>query len=137
MACTAQVPSGRRPGAKQFTLDGASATEWLSRASRVWAVKTLVLLLTASHRAAVAMNGLVAHRAVAQASNRVAAFAEKASKRFAVPVNWVSSVANIESAGQVYVRWPISAMGLMQITPAIRAEIHLRCDPGHERFDRR
>ncbi|WP_371933085.1 transglycosylase SLT domain-containing protein [Bradyrhizobium sp. CCGUVB23] len=52
-----------------------------------------------------------------QASNVLAPFIVEASRRFAVPVRWVSSVIRLESVGDVRAKSPKGAMGLMQIMP--------------------
>ncbi|MFT4120883.1 lytic transglycosylase domain-containing protein [Bradyrhizobium sp.] len=100
-------------------------------------VVSLLLILTASHGAALAESRLGAVRAVSQASNPFAAFVDEASKRFAVPVNWIGSVINIESAGDVHARSPKGAIGLMQIMPATWAEQRQRYDLGNDAFDPR
>ncbi|WP_354130595.1 MULTISPECIES: lytic transglycosylase domain-containing protein [unclassified Bradyrhizobium] len=104
---------------------------------RVRAVVSLLLILIASHCAALTENGSTAVRAVSQASNPFAAFVDEASKRFVVPVNWIGSVINIESAGDVHARSPRGAMGLMQIMPATWAELHRRYGLGNDPFDPR
>ncbi|MCP3406192.1 transglycosylase SLT domain-containing protein [Bradyrhizobium sp. CCGB01] len=74
-------------------------------------------------------------QAVAQASNPFAAFVDEASKRFAIPVNWIGSVINVESARDVQARSPKGAMGLMQIMPATWAELRERYNLGNDPYD--
>ncbi|WP_309143636.1 lytic transglycosylase domain-containing protein [Bradyrhizobium sp. CCGB01] len=76
-------------------------------------------------------------QAVAQASNPFAAFVDEASKRFAIPVNWIGSVINVESARDVHAKSPKGAMGLMQIMPATWAELRERYDLGNDPYDPR
>ncbi len=74
-------------------------------------------------------------QAVAQESNRFAGFVDEASKRFAIPVNWIGSVINIESAGDVHARSQKGAMGLMQIMPATWGELRQRYNLGNDPCD--
>ncbi|WP_346732322.1 lytic transglycosylase domain-containing protein [Bradyrhizobium sp. 193] len=70
-------------------------------------------------------------------SNRFAAFVDEASERFSVPVNWIGSVINIESAGDAHARSPKGAMGLMQIMPSTWAELRERHNLGRDPYDPR
>ncbi|WOH80630.1 lytic transglycosylase domain-containing protein [Bradyrhizobium sp. BEA-2-5] len=96
----------------------------------------LLLILTASHGGALAENGPAA-RAAHQAKSPFAAFTEEASRRFAIPVDWIRFVLDNESSGQVHARSPKGAMGLMQVMPATWAELRLRYDLGNDPFDPR
>ena len=127
-------PDGRREAA--FLWTGGSPTACLARSGvRVWAVVSLLLVFAASDSAAPAESGSVLAQAVAQASKPFAAFVDEASKRFAIPVNWIGSVINIESAGDVRARSPKGAMGLMQIMPATWAELRERYNLGNDPHD--
>ncbi|OKO92444.1 murein transglycosylase [Bradyrhizobium sp. NAS80.1] len=84
-----------------------------------------------------AESGAAAVRAVTQVSNPFAAFVDEASKRFAVPGNWIGSVISIESAGDVRARSPKGALGLMQIMPATWTELRQRYDLGNDPYDPR
>ncbi|WP_431015446.1 lytic transglycosylase domain-containing protein [Bradyrhizobium pachyrhizi] len=70
-------------------------------------------------------------------SNQFAAFVDEASERFSVPVNWIGSVINVESGGDVHARSPKGAMGLMQIMPASWAELRERYNLGSDPYDPR
>ncbi|MEH2595099.1 soluble lytic murein transglycosylase-like protein [Bradyrhizobium sp. AZCC 1577] len=129
-------PYGRREAASPWT--GASTTARLARSGvRVWAVVSLLLIFAASDSAALAESGSALVRAVAQASCPFADFVDEASKRFAIPVSWIGSVINIESAGEVQARSPKGAMGLMQIMPATWAELRQRYDLGNDPYNPR
>ncbi|MGY3235596.1 hypothetical protein ACVMAJ_002486 [Bradyrhizobium sp. USDA 4448] len=129
-----RLPHGRREAALPWK--GASTTACLARSGvRVWAVVSLLLIFAASDGAARAESGSVLAQAVAQASNPFAAFVDKASKRFAIPVNWIGSVINVESAGDVHAKSPKGAMGLMQIMPATWAELRERYNLGNDPYD--
>ncbi|AMA61125.1 lytic murein transglycosylase [Bradyrhizobium sp. CCGE-LA001] len=104
---------------------------------RVWAVVSLLLVFAASDRDALAESGSVLAQAVAPASNPFAVFVDEASKRFAIPVNWISSVINVESARDVHAKSPKGAMGLMQIMPATWAELRERYNLGNDPYDPR
>ncbi|MCP3402812.1 transglycosylase SLT domain-containing protein [Bradyrhizobium sp. CCGB20] len=127
-------PNGRREAALHWTL--ASTAACLVRSgARVWAIVSLLSIFGVPHSAALAESGAVAVRTVNQASNSFAAFVNDASERFAVPVNWIGSVINIESAGDVHARSPRGAMGLMQIMPATWAELRERYNLGSDPYD--
>jgi hypothetical protein len=127
-------PNGRREAALPWT--GASTTACLAQSGvRVRGVISLLLILIAPHSAAFAENGLAAARAVSQASNPFATFVDEASKRFSVPVNWIGSVINVESAGDVHARSSKGAIGLMQIMPATWAELRGRYNLSSDPYD--
>ena len=127
-------PHGRREAALPWT--GASTTACLARSGvRVWAVVSLLFIFAASDSAALAQSGSVLGQAVAPASNPFAAFVDEASQRFAIPVNWIGSVINIESAGSMHANSPKGAMGLMQIMPATWAELRERYNLGNDPYD--
>lgn len=127
-------PHGRREAALPWT--GASTRACLARSGvRVWAVVLLLLIFAASDSAALAESGLALAQVVVQASNPFAAFVDEASKRFAIPMNWIGSVISIESAGDVHAKSPKGAMGLMQIMPATWAELRERYHLGNDPYD--
>ncbi|MCK1549518.1 lytic transglycosylase domain-containing protein [Bradyrhizobium sp. 177] len=94
-----------------------------------------MFLLTALDSAVLAEGGLAAPPAIHQAANSFAGFMDDASKRFAVPVNWIVAVIGIESAGDVHARSPTGAMGLMQIMPATWVELRERYKLGGDPYD--
>ncbi|MGX4803324.1 lytic transglycosylase domain-containing protein [Bradyrhizobium guangdongense] len=127
-------PHGRREAALPWT--GASTTACLARSDlRVLAVVSLLLVFATSDSAALAERGSASVQAVVRASNPFAAFVDEASKRFAIPLNWILSVVNVESAGEVHARSPKGAMGLMQIMPATWAELRARYNLGNDPYD--
>ncbi|MGY4601311.1 hypothetical protein ACVWXL_009057 [Bradyrhizobium sp. GM22.5] len=111
-----QSRAAEYPARSSFTVDGRERDCMLGpvvRACFRYRFDT-AHLRCAVRRAAVAESAAAAVRAVTQTSNRFAAFVDEASERFSVPVNWIGSVINIESAGDVHARSPKGAMGLMQ-----------------------
>lgn len=114
-----------------------SATACLAQSGvRVWAAITLLLVLTASHGAAVAKYGSIATRAVSQASNRLAAFVDEASKHFAIPVNRIGRSSTSKA------RWQVTSDRPRRNGPDANhagdlAEIRLRCDLENDPFDPR
>ncbi|WP_247474588.1 lytic transglycosylase domain-containing protein [Bradyrhizobium sp. 30] len=94
-----------------------------------------MFLLTALDSAVLAEGGLAAPPAIHQAANSFAGFMDDASKRFAVPVNWIVAVIDIESAGDVRAKSPKGAMSLMQIMPATWAELRERYSLGNDPYD--
>jgi len=127
-------PHGGREAALPWT--GASTTACLARSGvRVWTVVSLLLIFATSDSAALAESGSASAQAVARASNPFSAFVDEASKRFAIPMNWITSVINVESAGDVHAKSPRGAMGLMQIMPATWAELRERYNLGNDPYD--
>ncbi|MBP0114433.1 conserved protein of unknown function [Bradyrhizobium vignae] len=129
---------GRPHGGREAALPGtgASTMACLARSGvRVWAVVSLLLVFAASDSAALAESGSALAQAVVQASNPFRAFVDEASKRFAIPVNWIGSVINVESAGDVHAKSPKGAMGLMQIMPATWAKLRERYNLGNDPYD--
>ncbi|RZN21536.1 lytic transglycosylase domain-containing protein [Bradyrhizobium sp. Leo121] len=127
-------PHGRREAALPWT--GASTTACLARSGvRVWAVVWLLLIFAASESAALAQSESGLAQAVAQASNPFAAFVDEASERFAIPMNWIGSVINVESAEDRHAKSPKGAMGLMQIMPATWAELRERYNLGNDPYE--
>lgn len=115
---------------------GASPTACLGRLGmRVCAVVPLMLLLTAFDSAALAQSGSAAQPAINQTAHSFAGFINEASQRFAIAPNWIRSVQNVESAGDVHARSPKGAMGLMQIMPATWAELRERYNLGNDPDD--
>ncbi|WP_247443330.1 lytic transglycosylase domain-containing protein [Bradyrhizobium sp. CW7] len=94
-----------------------------------------MFLLTVFDSAVLAECGLAAPPAIRQATNSLAGFIDEASKRFAVPVDWIVAVINIESAGDVHAKSPKGAMGLMQMMPATWAELRHRYNLGSDPYD--
>jgi hypothetical protein len=127
-------PNGRREAALPWK--GASTRACLALlGARVWAIASLLLICAVPYGAAVAESGAAGVAAVAQTSNQFAAFVDEASERFSVPVNWIGSVINVESGGDVHARSPKGAMGLMQIMPATWAELRERYNLGSDPYD--
>lgn len=127
-------PHGRREAALPWT--DASTTACFARSGvRVWAVVSLLLIFAASDSAAPVESGSALAQGVVQASNPFAAFVDEASKRFAIPMNWIGSVIKIESAGDVHAKSPKGAMGLMQIMPATWTELRGRYNLGNDPYD--
>jgi hypothetical protein len=96
---------------------------------------SLLLIFAASDSAALAESGSALAQAVARASHPFFAFVDEASQRFAIPMNWISSIINIESAGDRHAKSPKGAMGLMQIMPATWAELRERYNLGNDPYD--
>ncbi|WP_349645132.1 lytic transglycosylase domain-containing protein [Bradyrhizobium sp. Leo121] len=96
---------------------------------------SLLLVFAASDGAALAESGSALAQTVAKAGNPFAAFVDEASRRFRIPMNWIGSVINVESAGDVHARSPQGAMGLMQIMPATWAELRERYNLGNDPYD--
>ncbi|WP_235884849.1 lytic transglycosylase domain-containing protein [Bradyrhizobium frederickii] len=127
-------PNTRRGEALPWT--GAGTTACLAQlCARVWVLASLLLICPVPHGAAVAESRAAAVRTVTKTRNQFAAFVDEASERFAVPVNWIGSVINIESAGDVHARSARGALGLMQIMPATWGELRERYNLGNDPYD--
>ncbi|MEK9285700.1 MULTISPECIES: lytic transglycosylase domain-containing protein [unclassified Bradyrhizobium] len=96
---------------------------------------SLLLIFAVSDSAALAQSGSASVQAVAQASKPFAAFVDEASRRFTIPMDWIGSVINVESAGDGHAKSPRGAMGLMQIMPATWAELRERYNLGNDPYD--
>jgi hypothetical protein len=68
-------------------------------------------------------------------TDRIAAFVEEASHRFAIPSSWIRAVMQAESGGNARALSAQGAMGLMQIMPETWAELRLRYGLGTDPFD--
>jgi hypothetical protein len=68
-------------------------------------------------------------------ADKVAAFVEEASHRFAIPSTWIRAVIQAESGGDARALSPQGAMGLMQIMPKTWTELRLRCGLGTDPYD--
>lgn len=127
-------PNTRRGAALPWTGAGTTACS-AQLYARVWVVASLLLICPVPHGAAVAESRAAAVRTVTKTRNQFAALVDEASERFAVPVNWIGSVINIESAGDVHAKSARGAMGLMQIMPATWAELRERYSLGNDPYD--
>ncbi|MCA1438202.1 lytic transglycosylase domain-containing protein [Bradyrhizobium sp. BRP20] len=127
-------PKGWREPALPWT--GGSTAACLGRpGTGVWVVVSLLLFCPVPLGAAVAESGASAVRVVTQTSEPFAGLVDETSKRFSIPMNWIGSVINIESAGDVHARSPRGAMGLMQIMPATWVELRERYNLGNDPYD--
>ncbi|WP_407179726.1 lytic transglycosylase domain-containing protein [Bradyrhizobium sp. STM 3562] len=64
-----------------------------------------------------------------------AAFVTEASRRFAIPEQWIFAVMQIESAGSERAISPRGALGLMQIMPESWVDLSVRYELGIDPFD--
>src|SRR6185437_1638500 len=64
-----------------------------------------------------------------------APFITEASRRFAIPAQWIRGVMQFESAGDGRAVSPKGALGLMQIMPGTWIELSVRYELGIDPFD--
>jgi soluble lytic murein transglycosylase-like protein len=64
-----------------------------------------------------------------------ASFITEASRRFAIPAQWIRAVMQLESAGDGRAISPKGALGLMQIMPSTWVELSVRYGLGIDPFD--
>jgi soluble lytic murein transglycosylase-like protein len=64
-----------------------------------------------------------------------ASFVTEASRRFAIPAQWIRGVMQLESAGEGRAVSPKGALGLMQIMPSTWVELSVRYGLGIDPFD--
>lgn len=64
-----------------------------------------------------------------------ASFITEASRRFAIPAQWIRGVMQLESAGDGRAISPKGALGLMQIMPSTWVELSVRYGLGIDPFD--
>jgi len=93
---------------------------------------SLMLLSGAAHAERAALN---AQKAAAHPANPFAAFVTEASRRFAVPEQWIRAVMHVESDGKLRARSQKGAMGLMQIMPKTWTELRARYGLGADPYD--
>jgi hypothetical protein len=70
-------------------------------------------------------------------TERIVAFVEEASLRFAIPATWIRAVMRAESGGDARALSAQGAMGLMQIMPETWRELRLRYGLGTDPYDPR
>lgn len=75
------------------------------------------------------------HASSTQEAYPFASFVTEASKRFAVPEQWIRSVMRVESGNDAHAVSSKGAMGLMQIMPATWTELRDRYNLGADPFD--
>lgn len=127
-------PQGRREAALPWTgLSTAACSRPFEKSLRV--VVLLFAALPLNSSPAVAEGHPAQAIASSRTSNPLANFVEEASRRFSVPTRWIRAVINVESAGDVRVKSPNGAMGLMQIMPETWAELRARYDLGTDPYD--
>lgn len=78
-----------------------------------------------------------ARPATNHAIDRFASLIAEASRRFGVPADWIRAVMQRESVGDVAVKSPKGAMGLMQIMPETYASLRARYALGANPYDPR
>lgn len=127
-------PQGRREAALPWT--GASTVACLRRLGM--AACTVVMVLSFAIVLAIAAqadNSSTRHPASARPAGSFANLIEEASRRFAVPANWIRAVMTVESAGDARARSPKGAMGLMQIMPGTWADLRIHHRLGDNPYD--
>ena len=62
-------------------------------------------------------------------------FVAEASRRFGVPVSWITAVMRVESAGDAMATSPVGAIGLMQVMPQTYAALRVRLGLGANPYD--
>ncbi|WP_051387120.1 lytic transglycosylase domain-containing protein [Bradyrhizobium sp. ARR65] len=110
---------------------------------RLWRGRVGVCLLAAlwslkvssSATAQVATAAPTAILATFSRANSYAAFVTEASRRFAIPEQWIIAVMQLESAGNGRAVSPRGALGLMQIMPETWVELSVRYELGIDPFD--
>jgi soluble lytic murein transglycosylase-like protein len=98
-------------------------------------VVPLFFVLTVCDFSAATETRSAARTASSRTSDPFADFIDDASRRFSIPVQWIRSVLNAESAGDVRARSPKGAIGLMQIMPETLADLRLRYGLGNDPYD--
>ena len=127
-------PSGWRASAPPLTAASTMATlRSLRSMVRIVAIFAPLMPLCGSAHAGRALPAM--HRASDLSIDPFAAFVTEASKRFAVPEQWIRAVMHVESRGKLRVRSQKGAMGLMQIMPKTWAELRARYGLGANPFD--
>ena len=127
-------PRGRRDSASPLT-----AASTMAALRCLGAIACMVAIVTspmlASDAAHTARASSTVHRANGLPVDPFAAFITEASKRFAVPEQWIRSVMRVESAGEVRARSRKGAMGLTQIMPKTWTELRTHYNLGNDPYD--
>jgi Transglycosylase SLT domain len=129
-------PSGRRASASPLTVAGTMAA-LRSLGATVCFVMVLAPSILLNGAAHAGRASPPAHRASGESIHPFAAFVSEASKRFAVPEDWIRAVMHVESGAKQRARSSKGAMGLMQIMPKTWTELRVRHGLGADPFDPR
>jgi hypothetical protein len=73
--------------------------------------------------------------AATKANDGYAGWVVEASRRFNIPIAWITAVMHVESSGDARAVSPKGAMGLMQIMPRTWADLQVRYHLGPDPFD--
>ncbi len=136
-SCGPGRPTSRRPSALPWTA-ASTLARWNSLASAA-CLLTFVgsLACPTSTRAGAVSQSAAEHSSRVPQANPFAPFVTEASKRFAVPEQWIRAVMHVESGNDPQAVSPTGAMGLMQIMPDTWAELRGRYNLGANPFDPR
>jgi len=126
-------PPGRRDGASPLTAASTMAA-WRCLGAMACMVATFASSMQFSVLAHAERAVSVTHQEKGRPIDPLADFITEASKRFAVPEQWIRSVMRVESAGEVRARSQKGAMGLMQIMPQTWSELRARYDLGADPY---
>ena len=101
----------------------------------VFVVVIAMLLVSAPVSADAQTSPPVGSAEPSAASVPFAAFIDEASRRFDVPVLWLRSIMQVESAGDAHAVSPKGAIGLMQIMPETYTQLRQDYGLGADPFD--
>jgi hypothetical protein len=128
--------AGRRVSASPLTAVSAMAVLRLLRAM-VWMAAIFASSMLLSDAAHAERTLPTTHRVSGPSIDPFAAFVTEASRRFAVPEEWIRAVMHIESSGKLRARSQKGAIGLMQIMPKTWADLRARYGLGSDPYDPR
>lgn len=127
----------RRKHALAPTVAGSIAGHRLSRFGVFLSGALLTTMLLSDARAGDEPTLPASRSSRASSAESFAPFITEASRRFAIPTQWIRGVMQLESAGDGRAISPKGALGLMQIMPGAWVELSVRYGLGIDPFDPR
>lgn len=124
-----------RKRALPWTVASAIAGSWLLRFAILLRGVFLTTVLLSDVRAGDELTVPASRSTRAFSVEYFAPFITEASRRFAIPAQWIREVMQFESAGDARAKSPKGALGLMQIMPGTWVELSVRYGLGIDPFD--
>jgi hypothetical protein len=125
-----------RPARQRFTLDGRERDGSLASSPGDGVDGGYLRIVNAVERHCACRAKVADHASGERSIHRsLCAFVTEASRRFAVPEEWIRAVMHIESSGKLWAQSQKGAMGLMQIMPKTFAELRARYRFGADPYD--
>lgn len=128
-------PLGRRKFASPRTVANVTAGHRLLRFGVLLSGALVATALLSDARAGGESTVPRSHSIPASSAEPFAPLIAEASRRFAIPAQWIRGVMQLESAGNERAISPKGALGLMQIMPGTWVDLSVRYGLGIDPFD--